>query len=78
MAGSRRTTTPCLVVIPLARTVLEITTSAAHAVEIINGHTVLSPIDVQVFDVNGKLVNHAELRRISQADEGNQATDLRL
>lgn len=78
MATSRRTLTPCLVIIPLARTVLELTTSAAHAFEIVNGQTALPSLNAQVFDADGKRVNRGELIRIREADEGNLATDLRL
>jgi hypothetical protein len=53
-----------LVVIQLARTALELATTAEHALAILKNETVLSGKAAKVFDVDGKRVKAADLERV--------------
>lgn len=62
------TLTPCHVIIPVGSTTLLLTTSAAHALEILSGATIFSPDNVDVVDSEGNSLTSGSLLRMRDAD----------
>lgn len=59
----------CTVIIPLnKRSVLEIATSAAHALQILSGETVLPAKQAQVIDPDGKPLTKRDLLRLRDGE----------
>ena len=66
----RRQKYSCTIVIPLNKnSVLEIATSAAHAIEIILGETVLPAKKAKVFDTDGNPLTKEALLRIRDSEQ---------
>ncbi len=60
----------CTVVIPLnTKSVLEITTTATHALDIISGNTVLPTKRVKVLSRDGKPLTKKDLTRLKSEEE---------
>ena len=66
----RRQEYSCTVVIPLGKNgVLELGTSAAHALEIISGETMLPAKEAKVFDTDGNPLTKEALLRIRDSEQ---------
>ncbi len=60
----------CTIIIPLnKRSVLEIRTSATHALEILSGETVLPSKQAKVIDGDGNPLKKKDLLRLRDSDE---------
>ena len=68
LSSNRNSLKPCLVVVPLQRTELELRTSAAHALETLDGQTILPSKDVKVFDSDGKRLGKPALTQQRETD----------